>query len=72
MEEDMETIVRAEYIQKNLCQKCLLVDHEERYVCKPYRKVVQDVRGIITCSNCGSKVRGGYMVIYEYTGKGLR
>lgn len=69
MEEDMETIVKAEYIQKKLCQKCLLADHEERYVRKPHRKVVQDVRGVITCANCGRRVGGGYVVIYEYTGK---
>ena len=68
----METIVRVEYIQKKLCQKCLLADREERYVRKPFRKVVQDVRGVITCSNCGSKVRVGYVVIYECTGKVVR
>ena len=65
----METIVKAEYIQKKLCQKCLLADHEERYIRKPHRKVVQDVRGVITCANCGRRVGGGYVVIYEYTGK---
>ena len=65
----METVVRAEYIQKKLCQKCLLADHEERYVRKPYRKVVQDVKGVITCASCGMKVRNGYLVIYECTGR---
>jgi ribosomal protein S27AE len=69
MEEDMGTIVKAEYIQKKLCQKCLLADHEERYVRNPFRKVVQDVRGVIACANCGKRVSGGYVVIYEYTGK---
>ena len=63
----METIVRAEYIQKKLCQKCLLSDHDDRYVRKPYRKVVQDVKGLVTCANCGVKVRNGYMVVYECT-----
>ena len=65
----MNTIVRAEYIQKLLCQKCLLSDHEDRYVCKPFRKVVEDVKGYIICTNCGIKVRNGYMVVYECTSK---
>jgi len=65
----METIVKAEYIQKILCQKCLLADHEERYMSQPYRKVVQDIRGSIVCTNCGKKTRGGYVVIYEHTDK---
>ena len=65
----METIIKAEYIQKKLWQKCLLIDHEERYVRKPYRKVVEDAKGLITCANCGKRVSGAYVVIYEYTGK---
>jgi len=72
MEEVMETIIRAQYIQKTLCQKCIIVDHEENYVCKPYRKVVQDLSGSMICTNCGKKIRGGYVVIYEYTGKGVQ
>ena len=65
----METIVKAEYIQKQLCQKCLLADHEESYISQPYRKIVQDIRGSIICTNCGKKTRGGYTVIYKHTGK---
>ena len=70
MEACMETIVKAEYIQKYLCQKCMLVDHEEQYISQPYRKVVEDIRGSMICTNCGRKTRGGYVVTYQYTGKG--
>jgi hypothetical protein len=65
----METTIKAEYIQKTLCQKCLLSDHDELHIRKPYRKVVQDVKGLVICAKCGSKARNGYTVIYECTGE---
>lgn len=69
MEDDMETIIKAEYIQKKLCQTCMIADHEERFVREPHRKVVQDIRGVINCTNCGKRVSQGYIVIYEYIGR---
>ncbi len=65
----METVIKAEYIQKMLCQTCMVTDHDECFVREPYRKVVQDIRGVITCTNCGKRVSQGYIVIYEYIGQ---
>jgi len=65
----METIVRAEYIRKALCQKCYAAEHDEPMVQQPYRKVVQSVKGVVTCANCGRRVNRGYVIIYECTHK---
>ena len=65
----METTVRAEYVRKALCQKCYAAEHDVPMVQEPYRKVVQSVRGVVTCANCGKRVTRGYVVIYESTHK---
>ena len=61
----MENVVKAEYIREKLCQKCFAVHHEEPSVEKPFRKVVENVRGVMTCTNCGRRVSRGYVVVYE-------
>ena len=65
----MENVVKAEYIREKLCQKCFAAHHEEPSVERPYRKVVEHVRGVMTCTNCGRRVSRGYVVVYERIGK---
>ena len=64
----MDTVVKAEYIREKLCRKCFAVHHEEPSVEKPFRKVVENVRGVMTCTNCGRRVSRGYVVVYERIG----
>jgi hypothetical protein len=61
----MDTVVKAEYIREKLCQKCFASHHEEPSVEKPFRKVVEHVRGVMICTNCGRRVNRGYVVVYE-------
>jgi hypothetical protein len=70
----MDTVVKAEYVREVLCQKCFAAVHasrDEPSVQEPFRKVVENFRGMLTCTSCGRRASRGYIVVYECTKKKL-
>jgi hypothetical protein len=64
----MEDVIKAEYIRKCLCFPCYHKDISDQFIREPYRKIVNNVKGYITCTDCGDRAKDGFVVVYEYTG----